>query len=112
MLVVQYGEIPFNPPRRWRTAWFVANSLMRTYTFPKLLAVLAMAGIVCYGLARYISRPVVRLRAATRELAKGNLSARVAPTMGSRQDELADLSRDFDQMARFLLLFSGFWRPL
>ena len=39
------------------------------------------------------------LRAATRELAGGNLGVRVSPAMGNRHDELASLGNDFDLMA-------------
>jgi two-component system sensor histidine kinase CpxA len=65
----------------------------------RLLAVLLPAGVVCYGLARYVARPLGTLREATRQVAAGNLSARVGPAMGRRADEFADLGRDFDRMA-------------
>jgi two-component system sensor histidine kinase CpxA len=65
----------------------------------RLLAVLITAGAVCYPLARYVARPLASLRAATQELAAGNLAVRVAPAVGRRRDELADLARDFDRMA-------------
>jgi signal transduction histidine kinase len=65
----------------------------------RLLAVLLTAGVVCYGLARYVARPLGTLREATRQVAAGNLSARVGPAMGRRADEFADLGRDFDRMA-------------
>ena len=65
----------------------------------RLLAVLVTAGAVCYPLARYVARPLASLRAATQELAAGNLAVRVAPAVGRRRDELADLARDFDRMA-------------
>jgi len=65
----------------------------------RLLAVLVTAGAVCYPLARYVARPLATLRAATQELAAGNLAVRVAPAIGRRRDELADLARDFDRMA-------------
>ncbi|MGH9931124.1 MAG: ATP-binding protein [Pyrinomonadaceae bacterium] len=64
-----------------------------------LLAIVLMGGLFCYGLARYLTSPVAKLRAATREFAGGNLSARVGPTMGSRRDELVSLAADFDEMA-------------
>jgi two-component system, OmpR family, sensor histidine kinase CpxA len=41
----------------------------------------------------------VKLRAATRRVAGGDLKARVGPAIGKRRDELADLGRDFDLMA-------------
>jgi two-component system sensor histidine kinase CpxA len=65
----------------------------------RLLALLLISGIVCYGLAMYLTSPAIKLRRATRQLADGDLSARVAAKMGRRRDELADLGRDFDQMA-------------
>ena len=65
----------------------------------RLLAVLITAGAVCYPLARYVARPLGTLRAATHELAGGNLAVRVGPTVGRRRDELGDLARDFDRMA-------------
>lgn len=64
-----------------------------------LLAIVLIGGLFCYWLARYLTSPVTKLRAATRELAAGNLSARVGPTLGRRRDELASLAADFDEMA-------------
>ncbi|MDQ3815910.1 MAG: HAMP domain-containing protein, partial [Armatimonadota bacterium] len=80
------------------------NLLAAVYVRPKtrllrILAVLLTGIFVCYGLARYLTAPVVKLRAATRQLAAGDLTARVGPAMGQRRDELADLGRDFDLMA-------------
>ncbi len=66
---------------------------------PRILAALLTAGLLCYLLARYIVSPVVKLRAVTREVASGDLSARVGPLLGGRRDELAAMGRDFDQMA-------------
>jgi two-component system sensor histidine kinase CpxA len=64
-----------------------------------LLAILLTGGLFCYWLARHLTSPVGKLRAATQEFAKGNLSVRVGPTMGKRRDELASLAADFDLMA-------------
>lgn len=74
---------------------------MRLLFHPILhLIALALTGaLFCYWLARYLTSPVAKLRAATREFANGNLNARVAPTMGGRRDELASLAADFDEMA-------------
>lgn len=65
----------------------------------RLIAVFITAGVVCYGLARYLTAPVIRLRRATQSLAGGNLAARVGSAAGRRRDELTDLGRDFDLMA-------------
>jgi two-component system sensor histidine kinase CpxA len=65
----------------------------------RVLAAVLTAGVLCYMLARYIVSPVLKLRAVTRQLTGGDLSARVGPLMGNRHDELADMGRDFDAMA-------------
>ncbi|MEP6921732.1 MAG: ATP-binding protein [bacterium] len=64
-----------------------------------LLPVLFIGAAFCYGLARYLTAPLAKLRVATNELARGNLAARVGPPSGSRRDELVSLGSDFDQMA-------------
>ena len=43
-----------------------------------LFAIILTGGLFCFWLARYLTSPVAKLRAATRELASGNLSARRA----------------------------------
>lgn len=69
-----------------------------------LIAAFLVAALFCYGLARYLTSPVTKLRAATRELAAGNLSVRVVPGLGSRRDELVSLAADFDEMAEKIQL--------
>jgi two-component system sensor histidine kinase CpxA len=66
-----------------------------------LIAVIS-SGLVCYILARYLTQPVVRLRAATQKLAAGDLSARAGADRSRRRDEIGELVRDFDSMARRL----------
>jgi two-component system sensor histidine kinase CpxA len=65
----------------------------------RLLAVMATAAAACYGLARYVTRPLTVLRSATRALARGNLAVRVGSTMGRGAHEFTELGRDFDRMA-------------
>ena len=64
-----------------------------------LVAMMLTGGLFCYWLARHLTSPVGKLRSATQELASGNLSVRVGPTMRNRRDELASLGADFDLMA-------------
>jgi two-component system OmpR family sensor kinase len=66
--------------------------------------ILILAGVLAsfissFLLAWYFAKPIGSLRKAFRALAAGDLTQRVAPAMGSRRDELADLGRDFDDMA-------------
>lgn len=66
-----------------------------------LIAILT-SGLVCYLLAKYLTSPIMRLRAATQKLASGDLSARAGVPQPRRHDEMAELMRDFDRMAERL----------
>src|SRR5215469_15131129 len=66
---------------------------------PFLIIAIISSGIVCYLLAWYMTKPIVRLRTATRQLAAGDLSARTGAPATARSDEVAGLMRDFDAMA-------------
>lgn len=86
---------------------FQAVSLGRVLRRPRVIALpvivaAIVSGLVCLILARYLTAPLGRLRRATEVYAAGNLSERVAPTLGSRQDEIVDLARAFDRMAQRL----------
>jgi len=87
------------PPRPWLP-------LLRQKPPVTGLVILAMAvlvsGIVCYLLAGYLTSDVRRLRAATQQLAAGDLSARANAPPGRRRDEIAQLVRDFNTMAERL----------
>jgi signal transduction histidine kinase len=60
------------------------------------------AGLICYGLSRHITTPLVELRGNTASIAAGHLSVRVSPGLRSRKDEIGCLGRDFDRMAERL----------
>ncbi|GAA5523809.1 adaptive-response sensory-kinase SasA [Microbulbifer aestuariivivens] len=66
--------------------------------WPMLLLSALVSGLACYWLARYLSRPLDKLRTATRRVAAGELDYRVAPTLAKRGDELSELAEDFDSM--------------
>jgi len=53
-------------------------------------------------LSWYLTTPIVRLRAATRQLAAGDLTARTGARASGRGDEVGGLMRDFDAMAERL----------
>ena len=65
----------------------------------RAVAVLLLVGALCYGLARYFTSPLGRLRVTARRIADGDLSARAGPEAKARGDEFGDLARDFDDMA-------------
>jgi two-component system sensor histidine kinase CpxA len=74
----------------------------RGLPFPGLIIAVISSGLVCYLLAWFLTMPVVRLRAATRQLAAGDLTARAGAPNIRRRDEVAGLMRDFDTMAERL----------
>jgi two-component system sensor histidine kinase CpxA len=86
---------------------FQAVTLGRVLRRPRVIALpivvaAIVSGLVCLLLARYLTAPIGRLRRATEAYAAGDLNPRVAPTLGTRRDEIADLARAFDHMAQRL----------
>lgn len=55
--------------------------------------------ILCYGLARYISKPIIELQTASRKFADGDFSQKITEQSKRRNDELGDLAKDFSNMA-------------
>jgi two-component system, OmpR family, sensor histidine kinase CpxA len=74
----------------------------RGLPFPGLIIAVISSGLVCYLLAWWLTMPIVRLRAATRQLAAGDLAARAGAPNIRRRDEVTGLMRDFDTMAERL----------
>jgi two-component system sensor histidine kinase CpxA len=75
---------PSATPVRWHVAWGLA---------------FLVSGAICYALTRSLTGPILKLRAAARRLAEGELRAR-APDPKERRDEISELVRDFNFMAR------------
>jgi two-component system sensor histidine kinase CpxA len=83
-LVARYNTVPL----------LRGEGLFRLFAISTLLA-----SIACFLLAHYLSAPIWQLRLATHRLAAGDLDARAGEKLGRRNDEIADLVRDFDAMA-------------
>ncbi len=71
----------------------------RGVPFTGLIIGVVTSGLICYLLSWYLTKPIVRLRTATRQLAAGDLKARTGAPSSMRRDEVAGLMRDFDAMA-------------
>lgn len=79
-------------------------SVMDALDLPDDLLAMSAIGAVLFSaaLAVYLTRPVRKMRRGFETLAAGDLTIRLAPTIGRRRDEIADLARDFDRMAERL----------
>jgi signal transduction histidine kinase len=78
------------PPHHWPRGLPPPAALAATLTASFITALL---------LAWYVARPIRNLREAFDAAAAGDLNRRIAGRIGARNDELADLGRDFDRMA-------------
>jgi two-component system, OmpR family, sensor histidine kinase CpxA len=74
----------------------------RGMPIPGLIILIITSGLVCYFLSWYLTKPIVRLRGATQQLAAGDLTARIGVPRSGRRDEVAGLMRDFNGMAERL----------
>jgi two-component system sensor histidine kinase CpxA len=74
----------------------------RGLPFTGLIIGVLSSGLVCYLLSWYLTKPIVQLRTAARQIAAGDLTARAGAPAITRRDEVAGLMRDFDAMAERL----------
>lgn len=106
---MHYEYVWFQPPstsqRRPRH-----NPLLH-FAFPQLPVAIAVGGLTTFVLVLLFSRPLIHLRRAARQLAEGDLSARVeegsAKANRTQSDELQGLIHDFNHMAERLELLVG-----
>jgi two-component system sensor histidine kinase CpxA len=101
-LIIRVIQPPDDMPYQMITTFKRPNPLRLLFTPSRILIALLVSGLVCFWLARHITRPITRLRLATQKLSQGNLDVRVGRELGRRQDELASLGADFDRMAEQL----------
>lgn len=90
------GHLPGHPPGPPPDVPFYGIPL---HFLVRLSIALIISGLACYLLARYLTKPIVTLGNATRQLAAGNLSTRVIPSLWKGKDEISELAVDFDIMA-------------
>jgi two-component system sensor histidine kinase CpxA len=112
------GQSQFRTGFRWRGASVVStpegNFILVARVLPlqgfwswsglrtpvlRLTIALLSGGIFCLMLARHIAAPIRALQTVAGRIADGDLSVRTTPAISARNDELADLARDFDRMA-------------
>lgn len=65
----------------------------------RLFAAAFISAFLSYYLARSITSPLKRIRDTSRQIAGGDLNARVGKLTPSRRDEIGGLAEDFDNMA-------------
>lgn len=70
--------------------------------WPLLLVSILVSGSACFFLARHFTRSINALQKATHQIARGDLSVRISQQFRGRNDEIAALGRDFDNMTERL----------
>jgi len=101
-------------PLKGKSSEYLALLELRPLDFPlargpvvkRLLLAIIISGLVCALLARYLTRPITRLRSAAQKIAAGNFGAR-AGTNSVQHDEVGQLVKDFDHMAERLEVLIG-----
>jgi two-component system sensor histidine kinase CpxA len=83
-------QMPFGPQAAHKSVWGLIMHLG---------ILLLVSSAVCYLLTRHLTRPILRLREASTQIAEGNLEARVDARVERRGDEFGELGRDFNAMA-------------
>ncbi len=68
----------------------------------RLILAAFISGLICYLLSLYLTRPLRSLGIAAQSIAKGKLNTRVGHLRGHYNDEIAQLSDEFDRMAERL----------
>ncbi|MDO9244750.1 MAG: HAMP domain-containing sensor histidine kinase [Rhodocyclaceae bacterium] len=68
----------------------------------EILSMTLASLLFAFGMAWYLFRPIRHLHKASQSFADGALDTRIAAMLGKRNDEFADLARDFDRMAERL----------
>lgn len=88
------GGMPGPEPR------FMKEHGPKPLFFPTMPIVVALLASLVFALllAWYFSHPIRHLKNALNQAANGNLDLELEPVMSARNDELADLGRDFDVM--------------
>jgi signal transduction histidine kinase len=86
---VVVGEAP-------ASGWSMLLAALQGWLLAAIVALL-LAGAIGYAASRRLSRPIMRLTAATDRMAEGDLSARAEETGG---DEIGRLSQSFNLMAQ------------
>ena len=99
----QYVFLLFRPHKPEQTNW--THDFWR-FSTPQLPVAIVIGGFATFVLVLLVTRPVVRLRTAARELAQGKLSTRVAAPVSQLRmfegDEIQALAHDFNYMAERL----------
>ena len=111
---IDHRRMGISGPLKGKSSEYLGLLEMRPLDFPlargplfkRLLLAVIISGLVCALLARYLTRPITRLRAAAQKIASGNLSAR-AGTNSVQHDEVGQLVKDFDHMAERLEVLIG-----
>ena len=83
---------------RYRLMVRPAHAFQINRTYPLIIGAFVSL-FFSAGMAWYLARPLTLLSRGFQAVGAGRLATRVHPLVGSRRDEIADLTREFDGMA-------------
>ena len=83
---------------RYRLMVSPAHAFQINRTYPLIIGAFVSL-FFSAGMAWYLARPLTLLSRGFQAVGAGRLATRVHPLVGSRRDEIADLTREFDGMA-------------
>lgn len=93
----KYVAIQHLPWKRLKKHMFMLRKI-----YEVMPVFLFISAILCFSLGKYMARPIVELREASKKFAAGQLNARVGSNTENRHDEIGDLASDFNLMAKRL----------
>lgn len=96
---VMLQELPSGTVLTLRERSSALDRFVGPYLWARLMIVAFVAGLLALLLARYLTRPLGRLRDAAQRLAEGDLDVRVAPQVRGATQEVEALGGDLDRMA-------------
>ncbi len=80
--------------------------------FLRLILILTISGMVCYGFARYITAPIIILKDASKKFAAGAFDVRTAACVGAQNGEISELAEALDCMAERIETDMNFQRQM
>ena len=81
-----------------QSLWNISKRTLAT----RLVFAMLFSGVICFFLSKYLTKPLISLGYAAKDIASGHLHTRVENTARMRNDEIGELAEEFNLMAENL----------